>query len=102
MPYKNKDDRNEHHRRWMCNYKGKARKFLDEYKRDRGCCYCQEREPCCLDFHHRDPTKKKFKIGEGYRCNRDKKMKEIEKCILVCANCHRKLHKGFLIYRKVG
>lgn len=44
-----------------------------------------------LDFHHKDPNQKDFTIG-----NRDFKLKECikesEKCVLLCANCHRQLH----------
>jgi 5-methylcytosine-specific restriction endonuclease McrA len=50
-----------------------------------------------LDFHHLDPSKKNFKLSmeELYR-SWDITTKEIDKCILVCANCHRELHGGVL------
>lgn len=46
-----------------------------------------------LEFHHLDPTQKDFNIsyGKGYSFN-DKIKKELDKCILVCANCHREIH----------
>lgn len=46
-----------------------------------------------LDFHHKDPTQKDFTIA--YQKNRsinDKIKKELDKCSLLCANCHREEH----------
>lgn len=44
-----------------------------------------------LEFHHTDPTKKDMTIaGSGKKWETIKA--EVEKCILLCANCHRELH----------
>lgn len=43
-----------------------------------------------FDFHHINPKEK-----EGYvlsRGNQEKNKIEVEKCMLVCSNCHRILH----------
>lgn len=46
-----------------------------------------------LDFHHTDPSQKEFGIGaKGYTRAWNKVKQELDKCILVCANCHRELH----------
>lgn len=47
-----------------------------------------------LDFHHLDPTKKDFTIAHkrGTAVN-DTIRAELDKCILLCANCHRELHE---------
>ena len=46
-----------------------------------------------LEFHHRDPDKKDFGIGAKGNTMKFEKMKEeADKCILVCANCHREIH----------
>jgi len=49
--------------------------------------------PVCLDFHHRDGTTKSFglNIVNMYR-EFAVLMEEIDKCDLVCANCHRIRH----------
>jgi len=48
-----------------------------------------------LDFHHLDKFGKDFGISEkGYTRSWEKVKEEIDKCILVCANCHRELHVG--------
>ncbi len=63
-----------------------------------GCRICQERDPVALDFHHLDPSAKDLHLGgmmsNGY--NADRLIAEIQKCVVVCANCHRKLHAGHI------
>lgn len=50
-----------------------------------------------LEFHHRDPKEKDFGIAtnSSYK-NMGLLKKEIDKCILVCANCHREIHSGII------
>jgi transcription elongation factor Elf1 len=46
-----------------------------------------------LDFHHLDPTKKDFNLGVAIIQWKWERVKpELDKCILLCANCHRELH----------
>lgn len=48
---------------------------------------------CVYDFHHRDPNEKDFHLGDKTSTIKWEVVeKEIEKCMLVCANCHRKIH----------
>jgi len=67
--------------------------WLHEYKRQRGCYRCGIRDPRVLDFHHKEGENKLFGIG-GFRreVGFGKLKEEIEKCEVVCANCHRILH----------
>jgi predicted Zn-ribbon and HTH transcriptional regulator len=45
------------------------------------------------DFHHPDPTQKEIKIADWMgRSKWDKLKKELDKCVLLCANCHRIHH----------
>ena len=45
-----------------------------------------------LAFHHRDPSKKLFGIG-GSHCRSWTSIKlELDKCDLLCMNCHAELH----------
>ena len=44
-----------------------------------------------LEFHHKDPNQKDFSIG-GKSWSFEKLKNEVDKCILVCANCHREIH----------
>lgn len=58
------------------------------------CIRCGYSEsPYALEFHHLDPSKKDFNIGK--RITKIERMKEeLDKCILLCANCHRIEHSG--------
>jgi len=46
-----------------------------------------------LEFHHKSISSKDFGISaKGYTRSWKKVMEELDKCIIVCANCHRELH----------
>jgi len=48
-----------------------------------------------LDFHHRDEKLKSFGISsKGYTQSWKKVSEEIDKCCLLCSNCHREIHAG--------
>lgn len=49
-----------------------------------------------LEFHHKDPTKKDFNISKArlHKMN-EATTQELDKCILVCANCHREIHHKY-------
>jgi len=64
-----------------------------------GECQCCGYNKCnnALDFHHVDPKTKKFGIGKQRRTNLTDEIKEeLDKCILVCSNCHREIHAGVI------
>lgn len=65
--------------------------FIAEYLlNSNGCTDCGEKDIRCLEFDHINPEEKAFNIGEGYRKPRSILSQEINKCQIVCANCHRK------------
>lgn len=45
-----------------------------------------------LEFHHLEPTEKEYGLSNGDTISFDKLKEEADKCILVCANCHREIH----------
>ncbi len=45
-----------------------------------------------LEFHHLDPSEKEFSLGEKRGISLPKLRKELDKCILVCRNCHTEIH----------
>ncbi|MEZ4104504.1 MAG: hypothetical protein R3B60_04460 [Candidatus Paceibacterota bacterium] len=48
-----------------------------------------------LSFHHKDANMKDFGLSaKGLTRSWEKIKKELDKCILVCANCHMELHDG--------
>lgn len=107
MPYKNKEKQikyqEEYHKKtWQqrkSKHKNKKRERIQknrewyiEYKKNIS-CKCGESHPSCLDFHHIN-NDKEFNIGDmigqGYSVKTIKK--EIDKCEVICKNCHAKLH----------
>lgn len=63
-----------------------------EYKGGK-CVICgYNRNPAGFDFHHTDPTKKDLALGKMRNRSFDKIKQELDKCILVCATCHREIH----------
>lgn len=76
------------------NHKKKMREwFENEYKDILFCIKCGEKERCCLDFHHLNPSEKESTVLLLVRQSSKKKViEEVKKCIVVCANCHRKIH----------
>jgi len=66
-----------------------------EYKRTLSCVVCGERHYACLQFHHKIPQNKDMAISEMLyirRYPKDRILQEISKCVVLCANCHFKLH----------
>jgi hypothetical protein len=55
------------------------------------CGFCKP-IPRAYDFHHRDPKNKDFNISQWTKLNTKLLFKEVDKCMLVCRNCHAELH----------
>ncbi|HNW71612.1 MAG TPA: hypothetical protein PKZ36_00650 [Candidatus Paceibacterota bacterium] len=50
-----------------------------------------------LELHHLNKSDKKFGIGDkGYTRSWEKIKSELDKCVLLCANCHREIETGIL------
>jgi len=109
MPYKDKEKQKLknreyqrlHYQRKKDYYKLKAaerqqkiREWLFDLKSTLKCNRCSEDDFVCLDFHHIDPKEKEIGISEAIRQGwaKDRILKEVDKCEVLCANCHRKLH----------
>lgn len=66
------------------------------YSLKQKCIICGESEPVCIDFHHINPEEKEFTIGKHRSKGRAWLLEEIQKCVCLCANCHRKIHAGLI------
>jgi hypothetical protein len=53
-----------------------------------------EDDPCVYDFHH--IKHKDFTISSGNNKSLKKQLIELKECIMVCSNCHRKIHNNFV------
>lgn len=73
----------------------KVKQLAVDYKGGK-CSKCDYKK--CIDaleFHHIDPKEKDFNISRKGHCTNWERIKlELDKCILVCANCHREIHNN--------
>lgn len=114
MPFKDKDRyqseeykeyQRNYQRGWYERHKIKRRalirerkaaiyEYIQNVKNQSHCVDCGQRHPATLHFHHLNSEDKLFNIGEavdkGFSLDTIKK--EIEKCIVLCANCHAIRH----------
>lgn len=62
------------------------------------CCICGfDKWQSALEFHHVNPEDKEFGLTVNTTTKAlEKQLAEARKCILVCANCHRGIHSGFV------
>ncbi len=61
-----------------------------------GCKICKEDRLVCLDYHHLDEVNKVDTVSNMFRkYGKGRILKEIDKCILLCANCHRDVHDRY-------
>jgi hypothetical protein len=101
----NQDKVREYRRKWYANNKQSAKiaikrrkreikAWLSEYKATLKCSRCPETHPACLEFHHKNPLEKDINVGwvASWGWSVERITKEIDKCIVLCANCHRKQH----------
>jgi len=65
------------------------RKWVLEYWREHPCVDCGESHPACLEFDHVKGTKK-MAISRMLNYKHETLLKEVEKCVVRCSNCHKK------------
>ncbi len=109
MPYADLEKRRNHHREYMKKWyaknkqkhieyvtdcKKKKREWFEEIRNSLRCTECGETHIATLDFHHEYPEAKETEVVMAVHLNWSKKriLAEIAKCIVLCSNCHRKLH----------
>ena len=80
------------------------RELFSLYKLERGCEVCGYNAcPRSLHFHHLEPGGKEYGIAIKMRhSSLAHVMSEIEKCVLLCANCHGELHDGLPVLQDSG
>jgi hypothetical protein len=63
--------------------------ILERLKVEQGCCHCGFKEnPKALQFHHINKEDKNFTISKSLNRNIVTLLRETEKCMILCANCH--------------
>ena len=68
----------------------KKKSFVNQQKEV--CAKCGENRFYVLDFHHKDKEEKEFTIGRLKKGSLSVIQDEIDKCVVLCANCHREFH----------
>ena len=93
----NSENLKKHYHNNLLKYQNKnkkrkevIRKYVNSFKIK--CSKCDESHIACLDFHHL--TDKEINIAQmqQYMWSNNRIKKELDKCIVLCSNCHRKLH----------
>jgi len=70
-----------------------------DYKSTLSCELCPENRAPCLDFHHIDSSTKEMSVAMAVNNNWSlgKLKKEIDKCQVVCKNCHAIIHQNIRV-----
>jgi predicted HNH restriction endonuclease len=84
---------------YIKNAVSKRRKKLKEMALEYGGNKCQicgyDKCSRALNFHHKDASLKDFGLSaQGLTRSWERTKAELDKCILVCANCHMEIHEG--------
>lgn len=78
------------------NTKARAELFAS-WKSRLSCECCGESFSQCLDFHHVDSSSKEFTLSEAIgRYGLARMVEELKKCVVLCKNCHCKVHANVL------
>lgn len=72
-----------------------CKKRAMDYKGNKCCCCGYNATTAALDFHHIDPKTKSGNTSAIIKKSWNEAKDELDKCALVCANCHREIHSGF-------
>lgn len=100
FPWRNKaagtrrSDCKECHSAYMKNQYASKKRIIEEQKAQQKCAKCGETRGYVLDYHHLNPEEKTSTIARmtSNKYNLEDIQKEVNKCIVLCANCHREFH----------
>jgi hypothetical protein len=116
MPHANKEELKRYQASYKKEYQKRSdvkekRKILREQRVERNkqfvleyttpCINCGEADPVVIDFHHLNAAEKEDGISKLIWNNSslEKIKTEIDKCVCLCSNCHRRVHAGTLQLR---
>ena len=87
-------DRAEYLKKAVVKRRRKIKLMAVEYMGGQ-CSKCEYKKcVAALEFHHKDVSKKDFGISiNGATRSWEKTKAELDKCIMLCSNCHRELHE---------
>jgi len=85
----------------------KCKLLWDDIIKEKGMDRCQicgyNEHFSVIEFHHINPVNKKYQFNNMYRLfPTQERLNEVDKCIALCANCHRLVHNNVInIYRDI-
>ena len=82
------------HKNYVLGKYSERKEAVSDIKAIQGCAKCGDKRPYVLDFHHKDPSIKDGTISRMTSNNKNMSniQQEIDKCVVLCANCHREFH----------
>lgn len=92
---RNLDNYYKNHQKWRKTHtktRLEKKEKLQEIRKSNPCSKCNDGRFYVIDFHHLDPKQKDFQISQGESKGWEAILKEIEKCIALCKNCHAEFH----------
>lgn len=89
--YSNRDRQKENVKRNNQNYREQARLFVLNFLLKHPCTNCGESDPRVLEFHHEGDKENEVSRLMGRGASLEVLKSEMDKCKVLCANCHRKL-----------
>lgn len=105
MPFKDKEYQRIYRNKWyaknreseiahVMRRKKEIRLWFQVTKQNLKCTKCGENHPATLEFHHLLDEKKDRAISKMVDdgLSKERILEEIRKCVVLCSNCHRKLH----------
>jgi hypothetical protein len=72
------------------SYRNQAREYVYQYLSNHPCVECGETDPIVLEFHHLGNKEAEIAAMVGQGTSLEKIIKEIEKCEVLCGNCHKR------------
>jgi hypothetical protein len=72
----------------------RKREWVRRHKHERGCRECGHGTAAALDLHHSEPKTKTDAVGRlvSDGCTVRQLLREVARCAVLCANCHRRHH----------
>ena len=116
MPYKDRqmqlNAQREHYKQNKQHYldvqnalRDRNRRYVWEYLQGKQCIVCGEPDPLVLEFDHREPDDKDCRIAMAMvtrKFSLERLQKELDKCDILCANCHKRKSAKQLGFHKLN
>jgi hypothetical protein len=96
MPYHDSSRNLQCRKNYKLKVKLRCREYILQYLLLHPCIRCGEKDPVVLSFHHINPKEKRASISDMVSklfLGLNAVIKEINKCEILCANCHVREHK---------